>query len=337
MKSALLAAVAALALAVPATAQDTITLKVAHPLPETHFSWQLGIKRVLDTITEQTNGRVQFEVYPGNQLGRDTYGLLKSGIADMAMIVPVYMADKFPLTAVTEFPGFYDSTCEASAKYQELAKPGGPLDVAEYAPQGLKTVFVTTTAPQRYMTATKKVASLEEAAGAKIYAAGAALGKSVRAVGSVAISITASELYDSVNRGTVDGALFPYSSTDAYKLGGILRNEVGGIKFGVTSWFVAMGERSFDALPPEVQEVVLNAGLSVEREFCAFTDNDDARIRQELSARGDLTINELSDEQKALWLERLAAAAEEWAAEMDAAGLKGTELLAAMRNAGAGQ
>lgn len=332
--------VAAMALAlggIPAVAQETITLKVAHPLPETHYSWELGIKKMLDSITEATDGRVQFEVYPANQLGRDAYGLLRSGIADMAMIVPLYAPDKFPLTGVTEFSSFYDTTCEAAEKYWELARPGGALDAAEYGAQGLRVVFAMTTAPQRYMTSSKPVASLGDAGGLKIYAAGSALPRALRAVGSIPISITASELYDSVSRGTVDGALFPYSSTNAYKLGGKLRHEVGGVKFGVSSWFVGMSESRFAALPEDVQQAITAAGLPVQQSFCAWTDEDDENIRQSLIASGELTVSELPEAEVRLWRERLLKAAQEWAAEMDAAGKNGTELLEAMAQAGAGE
>ena len=72
-------------------------------------------------------GKVTFEVYPANQLGRDYYSLLTSGLADIAMVIPFYAGDKFPATSVTELPGLSSGSCEATGKYWELAQPAGAL------------------------------------------------------------------------------------------------------------------------------------------------------------------------------------------------------------------
>ena len=86
-----------------------------------------------------------FEVYPANQLGRDYLTLVNSGVADMAMIVTSYAPDKFPLSAVTELPGLYETSCDAVGKFWNIAQDGGKLDENEYKPLGLKAVFLVTT------------------------------------------------------------------------------------------------------------------------------------------------------------------------------------------------
>lgn len=168
-------ALAAAAFALAGAAAQAETLKLAHPLPANHFVYEQGLKQFTDAVTAATDGEVTFDVYPANQLGKDYLTLLNVGLADVALIVTSYAADKFPLTSVTELPGHYATSCEGTAKTWALAQPGGILDAEEYAPQGFRVLFVSTLTPYRFMTASKKVETVDDVAGLKTYANGAAM------------------------------------------------------------------------------------------------------------------------------------------------------------------
>lgn len=337
MKTRLLCLLAASVLAAPlgaAHAQDKITLKLAHSLPGTHYMWEQSMKPFTEEVVAATGGKVQFEIYPANQLGKDYYTLLKSGLADVAMIIPYYAGDKFPATSVTELPDMAASSCEATSKYWALAAPGGALDKLEYAPAGLHVLFVNTSPPYYLMTTTKKVETLDDAAGLKIWANGSALGKSVRALGGVPVSIPAPELYDSVLRGTVDGAAFLYPSVPQYKLEDKIRYVAEGASLGGGSWFLAMTDKAWEALPEDVRNAMHEAGPKAQAGLCAWLDEEAQKRRDQMAKENGLTITALPDEQVKTWKAKLGEVATQWAAEMDAAGRSGSELLDAMLKAG---
>lgn len=334
MKIAITGAIAAttLALAVTTGARAE-TLKFAHPLSNTHYAYEQGLKQFTDAVTAKTNGEVTFDVYPSNQLGKDYLTLLSSGLVDVAMIVPAYAADKFPLSSVTELPGLYGTSCEGTDMSWAMMKPGGVLDQQELAPLGIRVLFAEALTPNSFMTISKKVETLDDAAGLKIYANGAAMDKAIRALGAVPVTLTAAELYDSMTRGTVDGAGFPYASAAQYKLDSVVHYAVNGTRLGATIFLVAISDRAWSKLSEPMQQALTEAGAEAQQHLCTWLDADLEKTRSRFETEHGHVVTTLSPEQQALWAERLDTVADAWVTEMDAAGKDGTGVLAAMRSA----
>lgn len=318
-----------------AQAQDTITLKLAHPLPAGHYAYLQGIKVFTDAVEATTNGKVKFEVYPANQLGKDYLTLVNSGVADMAMIVTSYAPDKFPLSSVTELPGLYSSSCDVVGKFWNVAQDGGKLNESEYGPLGLKVLLVNTLPSYNLMTLTKKVETLPDVSGLKVYAPGAGLQKALPLVGAVPVRLTASELYDAATRGTIDGIAISYSSLAAYKVDSITKYSIEGVGFGSSSWIMTLTDKTWSGLPADVQQAMTDAGALAQKTLCQYMDTDNSATRDRMVKEQGHTVVKLSDEQVELWTEKLQQVAADWASQQDAAGKPGTELLEAMRGGGA--
>src|ERR1700685_3175321 len=69
-----------------AAAQDKITLKLGGVVSPTHYMVTACGKFWMDKVTELTKGRVQFEYFPAEQLGKagDMLGLAQAGVIDIA-------------------------------------------------------------------------------------------------------------------------------------------------------------------------------------------------------------------------------------------------------------
>ena len=209
LKTAALATAAALILSVPASAQAQETFKVSQVFPSTHWHWIEGMKIFTETVEQASGGKIKFEVYHAGQLGKETTTLVTSGLAEFGLLVPSYETAKLPLTSVAELPGMHSTACEGTAKYWNLAKEGGALYEAEYKRLGVRPLYVILLAPYQVMTAAKKISTLDDLAGLKIRASGAAIDKTIRSLGAVPVRVTSNELYDSLSRGTVDGGFWP--------------------------------------------------------------------------------------------------------------------------------
>jgi len=323
--------VAASAISMAAAADDKITLKFAHQFPANNHLWEEGGRIFADAVTQATDGKVDFEVYPASQLGKDQNALLKSGLADIVTLIPSYDPGKLALSSVVELPGIYSSSCEGTAKAWNLAQPGGLLDRDEYAPQGYRVLFVMASAPYKIMTKSKAVSNLDDLAGLKIRAGGAAMDKALRALGGTPIKLSGTELYDAFTRGTIDGTLFPYYAVPAFDLDKVVGHTVEGAALGAASIIYAMSNRSWNKLPDEMKAVFVEAGAKAQSHLCHWVEEDDQRVRDEMQASG-VEIVQLSDEEAQAWKQRLVGVGEAWAQELDAAGRNGTELLNAMRN-----
>ncbi len=96
--------------------QKKLVLRVADQLPQGHFLSKYGVKPWMEYVTNATNGEVQFEYYPAEQLGKakDMLSIVQTGVADAAIVAPAYITDKMPLSAGLELPGLFGTSCQGS-------------------------------------------------------------------------------------------------------------------------------------------------------------------------------------------------------------------------------
>ncbi|RDD72016.1 hypothetical protein DVR11_07870 [Paracoccus versutus] len=322
-------ALGVLAFSAPAMAQEEMTLKLAHIAPATHYLWEQGAKPFTEAVTESTGGRVRFDVYPAGQLGKDYISILNSGIADVVFFVANYAPDKFPLTSVVELPSPYKTSCEATARFWDLAQDGGLLNEQEYKPQGIHVLFVSSLRPYTVMTTGKQVAGLGDVAGLKLRANGAAMDKAVRALGGVPVRVPSPEAYDALTRGTVDGGVYSYLSLPEFKLDQVFHHAVDGVQIGSPGIVFAMSERGWERLPEDVKAAMTEAALPAQEGLCAWQDAEETKVRDRLVAEQGFTVNTLSAEEAAQWNERLATVASVWLDELKAVGKDGEALLQA--------
>ena len=324
-------AAASAALAAPAAAQETITLKVAHLLPAEVYIWKHGGQVMTDEITAKTGGRVRFEVYPAGQLGKDMLSALSSGIADIAFFVPQYASDKLPLSSAGELPGLYDSSCEASRMVWDIVKPGSLLGETEYKAQGMRVLFANVIPPNVLMTSKARPESLAAIKGLKIRANGNAVGKTASALGAVPIQAPVGELFDLLNRGTIDGTFYPYVSLPDFDLQKLLKFSVSGPRFGGNLVGFAISDASWDKLPGDVQQIVAEAGLKAQDTLCAYEDRETLVIRDRIVARDGHTVIELTPDQIAAFEEKFDGVTASWLADMTGAGLDGQAVVDALK------
>lgn len=337
MKSIKLGALAALALGtVSATAlqaQDSVTLKFAHVFPAGHWLWTEAGEVFANEVEEKSDGRITFQVFPAAQLGKETANIVSSGLAESGVVVPSYEAAKVPLSSVLELPGLHSTACEGTAKFWSLAQEGGALFENEYKQLGLRPLYVNVLTPYQLMTNTKKVTSLEDVAGLKARANGPAMDKTIRALGGVGVRVTSSEAYDSLARGTVDGALWPIGSTYQIGLEKVLNYTVQPTQLGGGSTFYVIRESVWQDLSEEDQQILLDAGQAAQQHLCSYLDKLDADVTEQMVSEGELEIVTLSDEEAARWAEALSGVGDDWVAEIESTGRPGREVLDAYRAA----
>lgn len=317
-----------------ARAGDQITLKYGQVFPESHYIWQQGGKVFADRVAELTEGQVRFDLFPGGQLGKDYVGLLRNGLADAVLLVPSVAADKLPLSSVAELPEPMSSPCEATQKYWSLVREGGLIWQDEYRPLGIHPLFVTVLPTFRTLTTRAPLDGVESLKNLKIRGVGAAMDKTVRALGAVPIQIASPELFDALSRGTVDGALWGYLSSPQFDLVETFRHGIEGPSLGSAVVTIAMSQKIWDGLTPEVQQKMDQAATEAQESLCRWTAEEDARVRQEMIDKHGYQPTILPEAETRKWQDTVSAVGDAWAAEMDRAGKPGSKVLQAYRTAG---
>ncbi len=320
-------AAACLAPAVPVLAQETVTLKFAMAVPPGHYTAIHGGKFFMDRVTELSKGRIRFQWFPAEQLGKakDMLALVQTGVADMADVVPSYTPDKLPLTGVAELPGQATSSCEGTAAYYAMTRPGAFLATKEFDAQKVRVLMAAPLVPYKIFTSSKQVSKLDDMVGLKIRSSGGASDTTVRSLGAVSVRLAGPDMHEALTRGTIDGAMYPFISLKPFDLVGSIKYVVEGVSVGAVSTTFVMSDAKYKALPPDLQKVLDQAGKEAGENYCKYMDTQESK---EQAALTTIKATVLSDAEAARWRGVLGGVKEEWAKSLDDRGKPGKEALA---------
>lgn len=326
--NALLAAVAATLCSLgAANAQDKITLRVAdHYTPE-HLTAKYTIKFFMDRVKELTNGKVAFEYYPTEQLGKakDLLSLTQRGVIDIGLVAPAYISNKMPLSAVAELPGTYSKSCQGNAAYWKLARSGILAD-KEFKTNGIRPLITFLLAPYQIMVR-GQLNGVADLKGLKLRSGGSAQDIAIRNLGAVAVRMAGPEVYEALSRGTLDGIVFPLQATLDFKLDSFLKNGTVAQNFGGFATTYSISGANWAKLPPGVQKAFDQASEETVKHACAALDADNSgSAATKLKAAG-VNLQPLPPAEEAKVKEMLRSVHEEWAKGLDARGMPGSEVL----------
>ncbi len=316
-------------------ADDSVTVKLAHPYPANHYLWEHGGKVFAEAVETKTAGKVSFEIYPAQQLGKAPELLKLVGLrtADMGIIAPTYVPDKLPLSGISELPMLANSSCEATYRQAAISQEGGMLDTAEYAPNDIYVLFVATLPQYGIVTTSAEVVAPEDVDGLKIRATGAGMSKSIRALGGVPIQLTSMDMYDSATRGTIDGSLISYNGIFPYDLQNVFKHSLEGVGMGAPTVMYTINRDLWNSFSEDIQGAMKEAATEAQREMCSYMDSQLSEFRTKLVEEYDFKIVELSDDQKVAWEDALSPVIASWLEELESNGKDGKAILEAYRNA----
>lgn len=310
-----------------------IVLRVADSFPASgHYFAEPGAKYFMDAVSKATNGQVVFEHYPAEQLGKakDLLALTLSGVTDIGSVMPSYVSDKMPLSSVAELPGNFATSCEGTLAYWRTARDG-IIAQKEYAPNGIRILFTLVSVPYQLLMK-QKIVSIKDVEGKKMRSLGSSMDIAMRKLKAVPIRMAAPEVYESLSRGTLDGAVLSYSAAVSYNLHSVAKSVTVGENFGSAVLTYSISEARWKRLPENVQKAMLEAGDAATRRVCALMDKNTEPDLEKVRQAGVTTVRLPAAEKKELQ-SLFATVGKEWAEDLDRRGKHGSEVLKAYQEA----
>jgi TRAP-type C4-dicarboxylate transport system substrate-binding protein len=335
LKSAGIAALILAGSASASLAQEKITLRLADSLPAGHVIHEMVAKPFMELVTKATNGQVTFQHFPSEQLGKakDMAQLTALGVMDLAYIVPSYSSDKFPLTAVAELPGIFDTECQGSLAFYKISHNGGVLETKEFGPNQLRPlVTIALPAYQIQLANGRAIKSAKDLEGLKVRTTGGAMDLMMRSIGGIPVRMAAPEIYESLTRGTLDGMIFSYQSSVSYEFGKLLKSGTEGQNFGTAIFTYSIGENKFKSLPENVRKALVEAGEQTTREGCKRFEDGELAATEKIKSQGMKVINFGADDKK-VFDAAFKSVAEDWVKDINKRGKPGTEVFKAFTEA----
>lgn len=280
-------------------------------------------------IEEQSGGRLKVTIYPGGTLGKpaDHFDLVKNGIADMGFAAPGYTPGRFPLITVTELPLLFKTAKGGSQAVWSLFDTYFEKEFS-----GVKVLWIWVHPPGQFHLAKKPVRVLEDLAGLKVRAATPMTAEMVKSLGATPVNIAAPETYNALERGVVDGTIFPWEAISSFKLAEVLRHHAV-VNLYVAPLITIMNQRKYDSLPPDLRKVIddLSGAWGAEFNGAVWDRNEEDGIAA--ARQAGATIYPVPPEERQRWAAKLKPVEEGWIKSMEGKGLPGQQLLSNLREA----
>lgn len=321
---------AATALAIPAFAQEKVTLKFADWMSLSHYTVDQGAVPFMNKVSELSGGNIEIQHFPAEQLGKakDALSLVQSGVADIANISPSYIPDKFALTSVAELPAMFDTACEGTEAIAKLVEGDGIIAQREFQPNKVHVLTSIVYAPYKVVTTSRPVRTVEDFRGLKLRTAGGAMDLTATALGAISVRIPGPDILPSLSRGTLDGALVPLQSVSVFDLQTALKHQTTDVSLGSFVTVYVISDRAWQSLSDEQRQVLTEAGKFASQAHCTYVDTEEPKVIEALAGAG-MAPNTMDDGQLAAVQAELAGVQAEWAKTLDDRGRPGTETLQA--------
>ncbi len=304
---------ALVAFAVPARADEPIKLKFATLSPGEGPLNQRVLHPWAERVNAEGKGVVEIDVRDGFAIANfdNVYTRVLENVVQIAFTVTGSIAGKFVRSGVVSMPYLYDRSDDASVAFWRLYKTGGLGN--EY--DEIVPLFICATANSGFHLTRPPIAP-DDLTGFKIVTSSKTAAMLVSALGGTPISFQQSDMYTALQRKTVDGTTGAWTSFPPYKLGEVTSYHIDAGLGGAPA-MVFMAKKTFDALSPAVQKVLLdNAGEAQSRAFGAYWQDLDVEVRAQYKNMPGHTTVTLTPAQTSEWKRKLASGVtERWVKE----------------------
>lgn len=329
------AIVTAVCLLSPIASAQSITLRLADSLPTSHIIHQVVTQPFMDAVEKESGGKVSFQFFPGEQLGKakDLLSLTQAGMADIGYVVPAYASDKMPLSAALELPGIFTNYCQGVKAFYALTREGGFLEKNEFTPNNMVPLVTFLLPPYQILFGTgKSIESLKDIEGLKTRSAGGAMDFMLKSMNLVPVRMTPPEVYESLSRGTIDAVVFPYMSAESYGVANLLKSGTAQLNFGTVALTYSISKAKWKQLPEATRALLERVGKNVTFASCdAFLKIEDESLAR-VEARGVKRV-QFSGADMAVLDSVFDRVGGDWAKALDDRGKPGSAALAATRKA----
>ena len=326
MRRALAAMVAvSLALGWTATgAPAAVTLTYSNFFPPTHVQSKLA-EAWCQEVEKRTGGEVTVQYFPGQTLTKadQVYDGVVNGISDIGLSLFAYTRGRFPVMEVVDLPLGYPNGVVATEVVNEVYQELRPKELDD-----VKVLYLHAHGPGLVHSKAKPIRTMEDMQGLKFRATGFAA-KIVSALGGTPVAMPMPETYPSLQKGVVDGALYPMESNKGWKLGEVTKFMTENFSMAYTSsFFVVMNKQKWASLSPAAQKAIEEIDAEWVAKTAAAWDESDQEGRAFFLEQKNEIIP-LSAEESARWKKAVQPIIDGYVAEAQAKGVDGKRALEA--------
>lgn len=227
--------------------------------------------------------------------------------------MPGYYGDQLRYSKILQTPFLFDSPAEAIdmvtysfTELEPLQNEMKTLGIHWLFHQPIDSYFMTGK--------TDACGSLEGLAGKKIRTFGSQIPHMMSAVGATPVTVPAADLYEAVDRGTIDYSFVNLGNIDVLRL-----YEAGkyscGPALNIAGHMVVVGDRTWNRLPEDIQAIITEEAAKTQQEYVTWVETIAQESAEKITAEGGEIIT-MSPEMLAEWNEKTPDLLQMWVDEM---------------------
>jgi len=274
-------------------------------------------------VEKRTNGQVVVEYFPGQTLtkARQVYDGVVEGISDVGFSVLAYTRGRFPVMAAVDLPLGYTSGTVATKVINAVYNKFEPKELMD-----TQVMYLHAHGPGLIHTKSKAVRKMEDMKGLKFRGHGTSA-LVVKALGGTPVPKPMPETYQMLQKGVVDGAVYPFEANKGWKLGEVTRYCTADFTAAyTTSFFVVMNKDKWNSISAANQKIIEQINMEWADKHGEAWDTSDAEgIVFFLNQGGEIIGLDAKEGER--WKKAVAPIIDDYKANMNKKGFNGTELV----------
>ncbi len=299
-----------------------IKLTYSNFFPPSHIQAKLADSWCRE-IEKRTDGRVKVEHYPGQTLtkAKQVYDGVVEGLSDIGFCLFGYNRGRFTLMEVVDLPLGYPTGKIATMVANDVYNKFKPKELSD-----AQVMYLHAHGPGLLHTRKVAVKTLADNKGLRIRSHGTTA-KVVKALGGTPVTMPMPELYQALQKGVVDGALYPIEVNKGWRMAEVIAYCTLDLSIANTSTFyVVMNKGKWAALPADIKKIITQINKEWIPKHGAAWDSSDEEGRKYMLAKGRKFIT-LPDAELAKWKKVIHPVLGEYVKAAKAKGLPAQEAL----------
>jgi TRAP-type C4-dicarboxylate transport system substrate-binding protein len=162
--------------------------------------------------------------------------------------------------------------------------------------------------------------------GLRLRAPSEAQSKQIDFMGGIGVAMPVTQIYQGIERGTIDGTQIPMSAMIDFKLIEVVKHLIINLPLGRSPFLVSMNKKKFDGLPADLKKIIdSTTGLQLSLE--GSKDYDAQNKKAVELAKKERDTYEATQKEYAEWLAFFGPLIKSEAARVDKLGLAGSKLV----------
>ncbi len=302
-------------------ASQVITLKFSESNPEQSAVGQVH-RRWAERIEEKSNGRIKMEMYFSGALASQAERLrsTQTGIADISYYSIGTDRNLMPLSLVTALP-FAGLPADMKKTTQIWWQLYNEFPEIQKEWESIKLLNGASMAPTQLHLVKKDARLPADIKGTKLISKGEQP-LTLKEIGATPMDLQIGDWYTALERGLAEGLINHFPVIYTFKILEILPHHTIFGDEGATmdmALFI-MNKDSWNKLPPDLQEVLIEAGQWQDEEIIA-EDEKQIQIGVDAAKAANHSFTNLTEDDLKAWRDAASVAHEQYIAEFEAKGL----------------